>query len=109
MLTYSKSFTHSHLLTHSKSHSLIHSLPHSLALYICRYLRGQAIYADSKETGKFGATIFSIGSAEVGITFILYVTFSTTSMCNCVEPVCMKETGTIYLIATFFSSDIYFY
>jgi len=34
MLTYSKSFTHSHSLTHSKSHSLIHSLTHSLFISV---------------------------------------------------------------------------
>ena len=36
-----------------------------LGVFICRYLRGQAIYADSKETGKFGAVIQSITGSEV--------------------------------------------
>jgi len=31
-----------------------------------RYTRGQPIYAESRETGKFGAVISSIAAAEVG-------------------------------------------
>lgn len=39
---------------------------------ICfRYSRGQAIYADSKETGKFGATISSISATEVLISVLI--------------------------------------